>query len=280
MIQRKAIFDLIDSLLRIYMERLKRNILITGLFCLLVISGTILVSNEKNKTVTVMSSSSWGLSFQEEGKPPVIDVKREELEALDGYYLGKEDENTIYLTFDAGYENGYTETILDALSKHNVKATFFLVGNYVERCPELAKRMDEEGHLIGNHTYHHKDMATITTKEAFLKELQDFETVCKEKAGVEAAALYRPPQGKYSKEHLTWAKENGYKSIFWSLAYVDWDDKKQPSKEEAIEKLTKRIHPGAIILLHSTSSTNAAIMDDILTKWEQMGYQFGTLSDL
>jgi peptidoglycan-N-acetylmuramic acid deacetylase len=228
----------------------------------------------------VMSSASWGLSFQEEGKTPVIDADDEELEELDAYYVGDENRKIIYLTFDAGFENGNTEKILDALKKHEVKATFFVVGNYLEKAPEMVKRMVEEGHIVGNHTYHHRDMANVDTEEELLEELHSVEDLYKEITGEDMLKFYRPPQGKYSKEQLTWAKNNGYKTCFWSLAYVDWNTNDQPSKEEAIEKLTKRIHPGAIVLLHSTSDTNGEIMDDLLTKWEEMGYTFGQLTDL
>ena len=228
----------------------------------------------------VMSTNNWGLSFQEEGKAPVIDIDKKKLQELDAYYLGDEKEKKLYLTFDAGFENGNTEKILDALKENDVKATFFLVGNYLETCPELAKRMVEEGHTVGNHTYHHKDMATLNTKEKFLQELTELETLYKDIVGSDMQKFYRPPQGKYSEEQLTWAKEEGYKTCFWSLAYVDWDEKKQPSKEEAMEKLMKRIHPGAIVLLHSTSSTNGEIMSDIIKEWKNMGYTFGELTEL
>lgn len=237
-------------------------------------------SRKEGKSITVMSSGSWGLSFQEKGKAPIIDVKKEELEELKGYYLGNEEEKKIYLTFDAGFENGNTEKILDALKEQNVKACFFLVGNYMEKEPELVKRMEEEGHIVGNHTYHHKDMASITSREEFLKELTDLESLYEEITGCKMKKYYRPPQGKYSKEQLTWAMEAGYKTVFWSLAYVDWEVDKQPSKEEAMGKLSERIHPGSIVLLHSTSSTNGEILGDIIEKWKEMGYSFGTLEEL
>lgn len=233
-----------------------------------------------NSIQEVISTNNWGLSFQEEGKAPVIDIEKERLQELDAYYLGDETKKEIYLTFDAGYENGNTEKILDALKENKVKAAFFLVGNYIETCPELVKRMKDEGHIVGNHTYHHKDMASLTSKDSFLEELKSLEDLCKKITGKDMDKYYRPPQGKFSENQLQWAKEEGYKTCFWSLAYVDWDEKKQPSKEDAMEKLTKRIHPGAIILLHSTSSTNGEIMDDIIKEWKKMGYTFGQLSDL
>ena len=238
-------------------------------------------SNEKrlHETVTVMNATNWGLSFQEKNQCPVIDIDEATLQDNEAYYLGNEDDKKIYITFDAGYENGYTEKILDSLKKHNVKACFFLVGNYLEKCPDIVKRMEEEGHIVANHTYNHKDMATLTTKEEFLKELTSLEDLYKEITGKEMKKYYRPPQGKFCTAQMTWAKEQGYKTIFWSLAYVDWEVENQPSKEEAISILTERIHPGAIVLLHSTSETNGNILDELITKWKNMGYTFGTLEE-
>lgn len=140
--------------------------------------------------------------------------------------------------------------------------------------------MKDEGHIVGNHTYSHPDMSKISTKEAFSEELGKVEAIYKEITGEEMTKFYRPPQGKYSETNLQMAKDMGYKTFFWSLAYVDWYQDKQPTKEEAFAKLLTRIHPGAIVLLHSTSSTNAQIMDELLTKWEEMGYTFQSLEEL
>ena len=225
------------------------------------------------------AAENWGLSFQEEGKPPVADVSMAELEPYNAWYMEDTQEKVIYLTFDAGYENGYTPKILEALKKHNVPATFFLVGHYLETNQELVKQMVAEGHVVGNHSYHHPDMSKMGQQE-FQKELQQLEVLYKEITGQEMEKFYRPPQGKYSMENLEMAKQAGYKTIFWSLAYMDWDVDKQPSHEDAMAKLTQRIHPGAIVLLHSTSQTNAEIMDEILTKWKEMGYTFKSLKDL
>ena len=154
------------------------------------------------------------------------------------------------------------------------------MGNYLETSPELVKRMVNEGHIVGNHTYHHPDMSKISDKASFEKELKDLETLYTQVTGQAMKKYYRPPQGKYSENNLKMAQEMGYKTFFWSLAYVDWYQDKQPSKEEAFEKLLGRIHPGAIVLLHSTSDTNGAILDELLTKWEEMGYHFATLDDI
>lgn len=133
---------------------------------------------------------------------------------------------------------------------------------------------------MGNHTYHHPDMSSISDMTSFQKEMDDVAALFKETTGQEMAKFYRPPQGKYSTENLKMAKELGYSTFFWSLAYVDWNVDDQPTKEEAFDKLIGRIHPGAIVLLHSTSKTNGEILDELLTKWEEMGYQFAPLSDL
>ncbi|MEE1085648.1 MAG: delta-lactam-biosynthetic de-N-acetylase [Schaedlerella sp.] len=225
------------------------------------------------------SASDWGLSFQEEGKAPVTNTTADELQKYNAYYMNSAEEKVLYLTFDAGYENGYTPAILDALKKHSVPATFFVVGSYIENNPDLIKRMVNEGHIVGNHTYSHPDMSAISSKEEFEKELTSVENIYQEITGETMQKMYRPPQGKYSEDNLQMAKDLGYTTFFWSLAYVDWQNDNQPSHEEAFDKLLSRVHPGSIILLHSTSSTNAEILDELLTKWEDMGYTFRSLVD-
>lgn len=231
-------------------------------------------------SLTAPSEGNWGLSFQQDGQLPTGNATIESLKKYDAYYAKDTDEKVIFLTFDAGYENGNTPAILDALKKHQVKATFFVVGTYIESEPELIQRMTDEGHTVGNHTWHHPDMSKIASLDTFGKELEDVETAYKNVTGKEMTKYYRPPQGKYSESNLQMAKELGYKSFFWSLAYVDWYQNQQPSKEEAFEKLLNRIHPGALVLLHSTSATNAQILDELLTRWEEMGYQILPLQDL
>ena len=225
-------------------------------------------------------SENWGLGFGTEGKPPTGNASAEELKKYNAYFIGDTTQNTLYLTFDCGYENGNTEPILDALKKHDVKATFFVVGNFLETSPEIVKRMIAEGHTVGNHTYHHLDMSSISSMDAFKKETQDVENLFEQITGTPITKFYRPPQGKYNIENLKMAQELGYHTFFWSLAYVDWYQDKQPTKDEAFGKLLKRIHPGAIVLLHSTSSTNAQILDELLTKWEEMGYTIKPLTEL
>ena len=228
----------------------------------------------------VLETGSWGLSFRTEGAAPLGNAGSEQLAKYDAAYLGDTSKKVIYLTFDAGYENGCTAKILDTLKEHNVPAAFFLVGNYIEQNADLVRRMAEEGHIVGNHTMHHYDMSKISDKADFEKELTDLENLFKETTGKELPKYYRPPQGIYSEENLQMAKELGYKTVFWSLAYVDWQNDAQPTKEQAFSKLIPRIHPGAVVLLHSTSQTNAEILDELLTKWKEMGYTFGSIGDL
>ena len=239
-----------------------------------------LVVQYTSSPISASAEGNWGLSFQEEGCAPIGNASCEELLPYHATYVDQTEEKVIYLTFDAGYENGCTAPILDALKKHNVPATFFVVGNFLETSPDLVKRMVEEGHTVGNHTYHHPDMSKISSKESFETELKEVEALYQEITGESMPLFYRPPQGKYNVTNLQMANEMGYCTFFWSLAYVDWLQDDQPTKEEAFEKLLGRIHPGAVVLLHSTSSTNAAILDELLTKWEEMGYTFAPLSDL
>lgn len=254
--------------------------LFLGVAIIALIIGGFAVFQTSGATPTAAEITNWGLSFQEPGKCPVGNASAASLKDYDSFFVDDSGEKKIYLTFDAGYENGNTGKILDALKKHNVSATFFLVGNYLETEPELVKRMSEEGHIVGNHTWNHPDMSKISDKTAFQQELLSVETKYKEITGQDMVKLYRPPQGKYCVENLKMAQELGYSTVFWSLAYVDWYNDKQPSKEEAFQKLIPRIHPGAVVLLHSTSETNGNILDELLTKWEEAGYTFGSLTEL
>lgn len=232
------------------------------------------------ETVAAAATTDWGLSFQTEGQPPIGNASPEALRELGARFLGDPSQPVIYITFDAGFENGNTAPILDALKKHNAPAAFFLVGNYLDTAPELVKRMVAEGHVVGNHTMTHPDMSKISDLDAFRTELTGLEDKFREITGEELPKFYRPPQGKFSEENLRQAQSLGYTTVFWSLAYVDWYADRQPTPEQAFAKLIPRIHNGAIVLLHSTSATNAAILDELLTRWEEAGYTFGSLTDL
>lgn len=184
-----------------------------------------------------------GFELSKRGRTAVANASQEYLRNFDALYVGDANQKEIYITFDAGFENGNTERILDALKKHGVKATFFLVGNYFETQPELVKRMAEEGHTIGNHTYSHPDMSKIGDIQSFQTELQKNEALYRDILGSEMPKLYRPPQGKFCEENLKMAQQLGYSTVFWSLAYVDWYTDDQPTPEQAFSKLLPRIHP-------------------------------------
>ncbi len=229
---------------------------------------------------SALSTGSWGLSFRQEGAPPIGNAGKDQLRQYQAAYIGNTNEKVLYLTFDAGYENGCTAKILDTLKEKQVPAAFFLVGNYIRQSPDLVRRMVAEGHTVGNHTMHHYDMSRLSDKAAFSKELTDLEALYKETVGQELPKFYRPPQGIYSEENLKMAQELGYKTLFWSLAYVDWNNDAQPTREAAFAKLLPRTHNGAVVLLHSTSKTNAEILGELIDKWKAMGYRFGTLEEL
>ena len=253
----------------------KRDVSILVLALVLALGGVVLFFRGQ-----ALEPGSWGLSFRQEGTAPIGNADAAHLARYDGAYLGNTQEKVLYLTFDAGYENGSTAKILDTLKAHQVPAAFFLVGNYIEKNADLVRRMAAEGHIVANHTMHHPDMSKLSDKAAFSKELTDLEKLYKETTDQDMPRYYRPPQGLYSEENLKMAKELGYKTVFWSLAYVDWNNDAQPTAQEAFRKLLPRTHNGAVVLLHSTSRTNAEILDELLTKWKDMGYRVGTLDEL
>lgn len=270
-----------------FLRRLKNSFFLR--FLLLMVTAFILGSMlgvftgqipRSQKTSSAAQSTGWGLSFQEEGKRPAGNASIDDLKQYNAYYASDTDQKIIYLTFDAGYENGNTPAILDALKKHQAPAVFFVVGNFIKDNPDLIRRILAEGHIIGNHTMTHPDLPQISSMDTFQKELQDVEELYTSLTGEAMTKFYRPPRGIYSTENLSMAKELGYSTFFWSLAYVDWIQDQQPTREEAFQKLLTRIHPGAIVLLHNTSSTNAEILDELLTRWEEMGYEFHSLKEL
>ena len=253
----------------------KRDLILAGMALLMALgmAGHLFLNN-------VLPTAAWGLSFRQEGAAPIGPASGRELARYNGVYLGDTTQKVLYLTFDAGFENGCTARILDTLKKHNAPAAFFLVGNYLKTEPDLVRRMVDEGHIVGNHTMTHPDMSRIADEAAFQKELEGMETLYRQVTGSQMRKFYRPPQGIYSQQNLEMANKLGYRTVFWSLAYVDWDQNRQPTKEQAFAKLLPRTHDGAVILLHSTSRTNAEILDELLTEWEKMGYRFASIEEL
>lgn len=264
-----------------YVVLKRRHLLLAGALAL-VLAAIPIAKRAAQPAVPAGASVSedWGLHFEKDGEPPVGNASAKELLQYGAYYLGDPSEKKIYLTFDAGYEAGYTAKILDTLKAHGAPAAFFVVGNYLETAPDLVQRMAAEGHTVGNHTYHHYDMSQIAGQAAFSQELESVETLYTQITGKPMEKVYRPPQGKYSVENLKQAQALGYHTIFWSLAYVDWLQDDQPDPDAALQKLLSRTHPGAVVLLHCTSKTNAEILDPLLTQWEQAGYTLAPLSDL
>ena len=190
------------------------------------------------------------------------------------------EDKVIYLTFDAGYENGNIQKIVDVLRAENIRATFFVLDNLLLKNEDLVTQMIEDGHVVANHTMKHKDMTKMASKDDFEKELVELETLFESKYGEKMPKYYRPPEGKLSKENLKWAKELGYKTVMWSFAYADWDNGKQPSREYAMNKIMANLHNGEIMLLHPTSSTNAEIMPSLIKELKKMGYRFATVEEL
>lgn len=267
-------------------DSLKKYIMI-GAFALILFGIASINFKSLDKTKTQISSPTldtheydWYFNPREDGKQPSPIKEVDFFKKYGAYYVGNPNEKVIYLSFDAGYESGNTPKLLDTLKKHNAKAQFFVVESYIKSNPELIKRMEKEGHLVCNHSKSHPSMAGITDFEKFKEEITSVEKAYKDVTGKEMPKYFRPPMGKFSEQSLKYTQDLGYKSIFWSFAYVDWYEKKQPTHEFAKNKIYSRTHPGAIVLLHPNSSTNTEILDEVLTHWEKEGYKLKTLDYL
>ncbi|HBF1360770.1 TPA: delta-lactam-biosynthetic de-N-acetylase [Clostridioides difficile] len=267
-------------------DSLKKYIMI-GAFALILFGIASINFKSLDKTKTQISSPTldtheydWYFNPREDGKQPSPIKEADFFKKYGAYYVGNPNEKVIYLSFDAGYESGNTPKLLDTLKKHNAKAQFFVVESYIKSNPELIKRMEKEGHLVCNHSKSHPSMAGITDFERFKEEITSVEKAYKDVTGKEMPKYFRPPMGKFSEQSLKYTQDLGYKSIFWSFAYVDWYEKKQPTHEFAKNKIYSRTHPGAIVLLHPNSSTNTEILDEVLTHWEKEGYKLKTLDYL
>lgn len=218
------------------------------------------------------------------GAQPEVSVEEERISEYGGFSIDRSVSDTshkkvIYLTFDAGYENGNVEKILDALKEGGVPAAFFILDNIILKNPDLVTRMANEGHLVCNHTKDHKNISSYTP-ERIKENLSALETLYEEVTGDKMAPFFRFPEGKYSIKALKAVSELGYKTVFWSFAYDDWDNARQMSESRAMKKILSNTHNGAVILLHPTSAVNAKIMPKLISEWKNMGYSFGTLNDL
>lgn len=228
---------------------------------------------------------SWYCIRAKDHVQPKCESNMSFIEKFEGYYLDKNhtdytSEKVIYLTFDAGYENGNIAKILDILKEREVPAAFFVLSNIIKKDTDLIKRMIEDGHIVCNHTASHRDMTKIKNIDEFKYELEALESVYKEYTGLDMAKFYRPPEGKFNEQNLLFANELGYKTIFWSFAYADWDNNKQPSPDKAYNLIMSNIHNGAILLLHPTSNTNAEILGRVIDDLKSQGFTFGTLEQL
>jgi len=227
----------------------------------------------------------WYCVRNKDHRQPMMGADLLWVENYNGYYVDHThndtaEEKVLYLTFDAGYENGNVAKILDILKKEDVKGAFFVLDHLIENDTALVCRMAEEGHIVANHTAKHRDITKFESKEALQAELSALETLYQTQTGREMPKYFRPPEGKFSKQSMMWLSELGYDTIFWSVAYADWDNGKQPSPTYAKAKIMDHIHNGAIILLHPTSTTNVAILGEVISECRAQGYRFGTLDEL
>ena len=234
------------------------------------------------KNLAANKNYSWYSVPGKNNRPPSFDLDLDELKSYGVYAVGDKGgkDKVIYLTFDFGYENGNVKKCLDVLNKNGVKGAFFILENVVKTNPELMKEIIETGHIAANHTLKHKNMCNITNFNEYAKELSGLEDLFEGTTGYKLAKYYRPPKGEFTKQNLEYSQKLGYKTIFWSLAYKDWDEKNQPNHAESISKILDRTHNGAVVLLHPTSATNAAILEPLIIEWKKMGYRFGTLDEL
>ena len=252
------------------------SILIIGIF-----TTTVLLANNSEILSTSSNTNSektlaWGIKRNENHEQPDVGENNKEiLEANGGICLGSNETKYIYLTFDSGYEAGYTEKILETLKENDVKATFFITSHYLNTASELVERMIEEGHIIGNHTVNHKSMPSITDQE-IEKEVMQLHHALYEKFNYEMKYI-RPPKGEFNERTLKKCEQLGYKTVMWSFAYCDWDENKQPSIEEAEKKILENLHSGEIMLLHSNSKTNSEVLDKIIKEAKNQGYEFKSL---
>lgn len=259
-----------------------KKIHLKGIFTLLVALSFVCLS--AFHAFATEEGYSWYCVRNKDHLQPTADARFSFINGHNCFYIDKEhgdasEDKVVYLTFDAGYENGNVEKILDTLEREDVKGAFFVLGNLIDKNSDLVLRMFEEGHLVCNHTYSHGKMVG-RSKEEFAAELKRLEAKCKEKTGHSLSAFYRPPEGRFDEESLRFADELGYCTVFWSFAYADWDNAKQMSPSAAKKKILDNVHNGEIMLLHPTSATNAEVLGEIISILKAQGYRFGTLDEL
>ena len=262
---------------RCFMTKKRIHLLLAGGLLLLVLGGLAVrglwTFREESQPHT------WYFIRNEDGLPPQAEQDINFLYQYDAYYLGNPYEKEIYLTFDEGYKNEYSEAVLDILKENDVPAAFFVTQSFINKCPETLVRMVEEGHVVGSHTAHHKDITTLSETE-LEAELNDCSASFRAVTGRELDPFLRPPEGVYSIKALKKTRQMGYKTIFWSLAYMDWQEDNQPSAEEARSHILTYSHNGCIALLHALSSANASVLDGVIKELKAEGYTFRSLYEL
>lgn len=223
-------------------------------------------------------SIGWGIKRAKYHQQPDLgSVNKKLLDEYKGIAMGDANSKYVYLTFDEGYEAGYTDKILEVLKNNNVKACFFITAHYINTAPELVQRMIDEGHTVGNHTVNHKSLPTLSDEE-LKQEVSKLHTAIFEKTGYEMKYI-RPPKGEYSQRTLALCQSIGYTTVMWSFAYDDWEESKQGRQEYAKQKILDNIHPGAIILLHGNSKDNCNVLDTCIKEIRKMGYEFKSLDE-
>lgn len=261
---------------------LNKNI-IMGILAVLIfsLSMTMLNSSKTQETSSGALSNEligWGIKRANNHEQPDVGKKNKKLlDEAEGICLGNKDKKIIYLTFDNGYEAGYTSKILEALKNNNVQATFFITAHYLNTQPELVKQMIDDGHIVGNHTVNHKSMPSLSDDQ-IKKEVMDLHQAIKSKLNYEMKYI-RPPKGEYSERTLSECNSLGYKSVMWSFAYADWEENKQPDEAKAKEMILNNLHNGEIMLLHGTSKTNANILDSVIKEIKAQGYEIKAISE-
>lgn len=270
--------------------KLKELLVIGGTAILLF--GALLISNKNYVDKKVVATSAepsniqslsnskigWGIKRSDNHEQPDVGTKNKEImDKYNGIYMGNKEKKIVYLTFDLGYEAGYTSKILEILKNNNVKATFFITAHYVNTQPDLVKQMIDEGHIVGNHTVNHKSMPSCSL-ETINKEVMNLHSAISEKFGYEMRFI-RPPKGEYSERTVAYTNTLGYKTVMWSFAYDDWDENKQGREEYGRKKILENVHNGEIMLLHATSKDNANILDDVVKQIKQMGYEFKNIDE-
>lgn len=258
---------------------------ITIVIVALLIVAFIIMSNSVDRQTVSTSGAElsntkigWGIKRNDNHEQPDVGTKNKQImDKYQGLYMGNNDKKYIYLTFDLGYEAGYTSKILEVLKQNDVKATFFITAHYLNTQPDLVKQMIDDGHIVGNHTVNHKSMPDCSL-DTIKKEVMDLHTAVHDKFGYEMKYI-RPPKGEYSERTVEYTNTLGYKTIMWSFAYDDWDEAKQGREEYGKKKILDNVHNGEIMLLHATSKDNSNILDDVIKQIKNMGYEFRNIDN-